>query len=637
MATKAKSKSKVNTSNQGKWGNSAGWDTVGGLSQTQDNTKPSNTSSSKPSSSSSSSKSSSSGSSSSSGGSGYDKRTGVDHSRNQSLAGQTVRQGMYDVTYDELGYAKGGSKKSDSPGYIVDGTYYNSDGTSYNGTYRDSSGNYVNQSSNHGGSSNVGTASPTGGSGPLNYSSATNTSGATNHASDILNLINSNPNGSAIDAVKAALAARNAKITSNPNVYGKDINGIYVGDSVTQQAMNYINGYSNQFLPQNAIGNTMGQVITPNLAGTDKLGDLYGITYDQNTIRDILNRATEAEYASKDKAFGTTENKYINQAQTDQATTLQSLKQMNQQASMNGAMMGSNAATALSSILTGQQTNATNMLDLANQRNLLQTQKAEALAKNSQLALDSSNGVKQAIAGIDLSKYGYDTQQMVGQLDYLAALNDALAQIKSSQTAADATKYASDNDLAGTKYNADSYKKNTSGAGGKGATGPATGVPQTGTPDDTSATPDATATGQPIEGISGAKYKTDANGKVTVTANGKTNTVNASQLAVMQREGSVDAGLDPNKYSYEMLTNQLFKQASSGVPYAQTLWSGLKALKDKSLDKCVITLGNGNRYTYNAGQASWTSSATKEPMSTKSMLGVLTTGALSTGASISTK
>lgn len=557
-----------------------------------------------------------------------------------------MQQGMYAVTYDDYGYATKSVKTGNNPGYVVNGNYYDSNNNYSQLEYYDPKTGVL--SGNYGGSANVGTASPTGGTGPLDYGGNSN-----NHAASILDLINSNPNGSAVDAVKAALAARNEKITSNPNVYGKDINGIYVGDSITQQAMNYINGYSNQFLPQTAIGNTMGQAITPNLAGTDKLGDLYGITYDQNTIRDILNRATEAEYASKDKEFGTTENKYINQAQTDQATTLQSLKQMNQQASMNGAMMGSNAATALSSILTGQQTNATNMLDLANQRNLLQTQKAEALAKNSQLALDSSNAVKQAIAGIDLSKYGYDTQQMVGQLDYLAALNDALAQIKSSQTAADATKYASDNDLAGTKYNADSYKKNTSGgssytynggsstgvsnAGGKGATGAATGANQTGTSGDTSATPNAAATGKPIEGISGATYKTDANGKVTVTANGKTNTVNASQLSVMQREGSVDAGLDPDKYSYEMLTNQLFKQASSGVPYAQTLWSGLKALKGKSLDKCVITLGNGNRYTYNAGQASWTSSATKQQMSTKSMLGVLTTGALSTGASISTK
>ncbi|WP_312281924.1 hypothetical protein, partial [Oscillibacter sp.] len=127
---------KIDTSNQGKWGNASGWDLVGGGSS----------GSSSKSSSSSSSKASSSGSSSSRGSSSaYDKNTGVDYSRNQSLAGQTVRQGMYDVTYDELGYAKSGAKSSDSPGYIVDGVYYGSDGTPYNGTYRNSDGNYVSQ------------------------------------------------------------------------------------------------------------------------------------------------------------------------------------------------------------------------------------------------------------------------------------------------------------------------------------------------------------------------------------------------------------------------------------------------------------------------------------------------------------
>ncbi|WP_312614292.1 hypothetical protein [Oscillibacter sp.] len=125
---------KVDTSNQGKWGNASGWDLVGGGS-----------SSSKSSSSGSSKASSSGGGSSGGSSSAYDKNTGVDYSRNQSLAGQTVRQGMYDVTYDELGYAKSGAKTSDSPGYIVDGNYYSGNGTPYNGTYRDSGGNYVAQ------------------------------------------------------------------------------------------------------------------------------------------------------------------------------------------------------------------------------------------------------------------------------------------------------------------------------------------------------------------------------------------------------------------------------------------------------------------------------------------------------------
>ncbi|KAF5066147.1 hypothetical protein DSECCO2_266920 [anaerobic digester metagenome] len=129
---------KVDTSNQGKWGNSAGWDTVGGLSQTQDNTKSPGSSASTGSSSTSGSQGG--GSSGSGGGSrwdnyspAYDKHTGVDYSRNPALAGQTVQQGMYSVTYDDMGYAIGGEKTSDSPGYVVDGNTYDGNGNLVSG------------------------------------------------------------------------------------------------------------------------------------------------------------------------------------------------------------------------------------------------------------------------------------------------------------------------------------------------------------------------------------------------------------------------------------------------------------------------------------------------------------------------
>lgn len=391
-------------------------------------------------------------------------------------------------------------------------------------------------------------------------SKATSDVGKTNHAANILSLIGSSPDGSAREAVAAALAERNQKITSNPTIYGKDINGIYVGDSITQQALDYINSTPQQFKPQLNVGNTMGQAITPNLVGSG-IGDLYGITYDQNTIKDILNRATEAEYASKEAEYGTTENKYINQAQTDQATTLDTLRRSNQQASMNNAMMGANSANALSAILSGQQLNATNMLDLANQRNLLQSQKAAAMTANASTALSDSNAIKQAIANIDLSKYGYDTQQMVGQLDYLAALNDALAQIKSSQTAADATKYASDNDLAGTKYNADSYQKNTSGGGGGGAYTPnnKTGT-GSGTGEGTQQTPNNTATGGSTP-PSNTKYtvtskigadpvvaykNSDGTYSVVTDKNGTRNSFTSDQYKIIEKEGSAQAVTDPS-------------------------------------------------------------------------------------------
>ena len=149
---------KVDTSNQGKWGNSAGWDTVGGLSQTQDNTKSPGSSASTGSSSTSGSQSSGSSGSGSGAGSrwdgysnAYDKHTGVDYSRNQALAGQTVQQGMYSVTYDELGYATGAKKTSDSPGFIVDGVTYDGNGNILSGGGVSGGGNAASSSTQYSG------------------------------------------------------------------------------------------------------------------------------------------------------------------------------------------------------------------------------------------------------------------------------------------------------------------------------------------------------------------------------------------------------------------------------------------------------------------------------------------------------
>lgn len=47
-----------------------------------------------------------------------------DMSRKQELENQTVQQGMYAVTYDEMGYVTKAVKTSESPGYTVDGKTY---------------------------------------------------------------------------------------------------------------------------------------------------------------------------------------------------------------------------------------------------------------------------------------------------------------------------------------------------------------------------------------------------------------------------------------------------------------------------------------------------------------------------------
>ncbi|WP_295865124.1 hypothetical protein [uncultured Oscillibacter sp.] len=55
---------------------------------------------------------------------GGGSKSGPNMARDPSRAGQTIQQGMYQISYDDLGYAKSARKTSDSAGYVVDGVTY---------------------------------------------------------------------------------------------------------------------------------------------------------------------------------------------------------------------------------------------------------------------------------------------------------------------------------------------------------------------------------------------------------------------------------------------------------------------------------------------------------------------------------
>ena len=127
-----------------------------------------------------------------------------------------------------------------------------------------------------------------------------------------------------------------------------------------------------------------------------------------------------------------------------QATALDTLRKAQADAVATGASKGMSAANELSSILNLQNTAATEANTLATGRQNLAAEEAQAYKDNASTALTTSNAVKQAIAQLAETKYGYDTQGYAAQLSYLSALQDALAQ-----------KYGSDKTLEGVKYNAD--------------------------------------------------------------------------------------------------------------------------------------------------------------------------------------
>lgn len=159
------------------------------------------------------------------------------------------------------------------------------------------------------------------------------------------------------------------------------------------------------------------------------MGDRYDLEYDYDNILNILDNATKNKYNELWNQFSQTENAYYNQNLADQSATLDNIKRAQAAATMSGASKGMQAAQMLSSILIGQQINAGNQLELANVRNNTALSEQTELAENKNTALTTSNAVKQAIAGLDETKYGYDAQMRIGDQDYNAAIANAIGTI----------------------------------------------------------------------------------------------------------------------------------------------------------------------------------------------------------------
>lgn len=120
--------------------NVAGWDLVG-----FDSGKSGGSSSGSTSSGSSRGSSGSSGGSDNDGGGrdyytdtagwGGGSKSGPNMARDPSRAGKTIQEGMYQITYDDMGYAKSARKTSDSAGYVVDGVTYDGNDNVISGGY----------------------------------------------------------------------------------------------------------------------------------------------------------------------------------------------------------------------------------------------------------------------------------------------------------------------------------------------------------------------------------------------------------------------------------------------------------------------------------------------------------------------
>ena len=203
---------------------------------------------------------------------------------------------------------------------------------------------------------------------------------------------------------------------------------------------------------------TAGNVTNPGLNGLP-LGDVYGLTYDYDKILGLLNKATTDAYAARETEAKQTENTFYRNMVDTQSATLDTLRQTQAAAVATGASKGIAAAQELSAILGMQEEAGVGATDLANARLNLSEKKQAEMSQNASGALDTSNAIKQAIANMDLTKYGYDVQKLMGDLDYLASLYN-------SDKTLDGVKYNADKNLQGTQYATDNQPKYNSSSGG---------------------------------------------------------------------------------------------------------------------------------------------------------------------------
>lgn len=283
--------------------------------------------------------------------------------------------------------------------------------------------------------------------------------------------------------------------------------------------------------------------VQPQLEGL-ALGDRYGINYKQDTIQKLLDDATKAQYGLRNQQQTQSENKFYNNMLDTQGTALDTLRRAQASAVATGASRGMAAANELSAMLNLQQLSSDEATLLAEERGNLGAEEAAAYAKNASDSLTTSNTLKQAIAGLDSTKYGYDTQGYAAVLSYLAALADVGAQ-----------KYSSDSTLAGVKYNADA---NVAAAGKTyGTSGKTYNSGNTSTSDNSSPTSNPAladldlkiAAGNGSTAPDGQNYtlSKNADGTYTATSASGSTVLTADQMLKVQNNGyNLNAALDEN-------------------------------------------------------------------------------------------
>ena len=343
---------------------------------------------------------------------------------------------------------------------------------------------------------------------------------------------------------------------------------------------------------------TAGNVTKPGLNGLP-LGDVYGLTYDHDKILGLLNKATTDAYAARETEAKQTENTFYRNMVDTQSATLDTLRQTQAAAVATGASKGIAAAQELSAILGMQEEAGVGATDLANARLNLSEKKQAEMSGNASSALDTSNAIKQAIANMDITKYGYDVQKLMGDLDYLASLHN-------SDKTLEGVKYNADKNLQGTQYATDNQPKYNSSGGNSWSGGYANNAPTSDKPTTTPTAPSGDGVKSATGGNLSAKSLDDS-----IAAGGGNATLTGTNFLVRKESDGTYSLLQPDangEYTsgegsltwqqVARIQNNNDKKAAYANYGANDFVSALEQNGRK------LNVG-GTAYTYDAGTKAW--------------------------------
>lgn len=163
------------------------------------------------------------------------------------------------------------------------------------------------------------------------------------------------------------------------------------------------------------------------LRSARELGKLYDINYDMDAIRQIYDNATEAKYNLLRKELQQGENTFYSNQANANATLLDTLRKATSSAIATGASRGLASAEQLGLMMEQQQSIVDEATKIAQERANMADKIAQEKAENIVNAMEYSDELKRALAGVSSNVYSADTQYDVGLLDFYSKLKEVEA------------------------------------------------------------------------------------------------------------------------------------------------------------------------------------------------------------------